>query len=251
MVRSLLHKGLHAFGFDIISIRKLDEVLERRDRARQQETLAAFRRLRDLPKKAIGNLKSEAVWVDRKEMFSAAVERMRPAEVVLDIGCAFRPQQYVDARTHICCEPYKEYMDRLQLETADASKYVYLSTDFTGAIELFPEQSVDTIFMVDVIEHIDREIGQAGLVRLKKIARSQVIIFTPLGHMDQDPGDDGKDPWGMGGVEWQKHRSGWLDTDFPAAEGWTTVGCRDFHTLDGYGNPLETPVGAFWAIWNC
>ena len=251
MVRSLLHKGLHAFGFDIISIRKMDEVLERRDRLRQQESLAAFQRLRDLPKKAIGNLKSEAVWVDRKEMLSAAVERMRPADVVLDIGCAFRPQQYIDARTHICCEPYKEYMERLQLETAGASKYVYLNTDFTGAIELFPEQSVDTIFMVDVIEHIDREIGQAGLERLKKIARSQVIIFTPLGHMDQDPGEDGKDPWGMGGVEWQKHRSGWFDTDFPEAEGWTTVACRDFHIVDGYEKRLETPVGAFWAIWNC
>jgi len=250
MVRSLLHKGLHALGFDIVSLKNLDETLDRRERARLQDTLAEYRRLRSLPKQKCEQIKGETVWVDRKEMLSAAVELMRPAEVVLDIGCAFRPQQYIEARTHICCEPYKEYMDRLQLETAGESKYVYLNTDFTGAIKLFPEKSVDTIFMVDVIEHIDREIGQAGLERLKQIARSQVIIFTPLGYMGQDPCEEGIDPWGMGGVEWQKHRSGWLDSDFPWAEGWSTVACRDFHRVDGYDNSLQTPVGAFWAIWN-
>jgi hypothetical protein len=250
MVRSLLHKGLHAFGFDIISIKKMDEVLERRDRARQQELLSAFCRLRDLPKKSVGKMNSEAVWVDKKEMLSAAVQRMRPADVVLDIGCAFRPQQYIDARTHICCEPYKEYMDRLQLETAGASKYVYLNTDFTGAISLFPEKSVDTIFMVDVIEHIDREIGQAGIERLKQIARSQIILFTPLGYMEQDPDENGVDQWGMGGVDWQKHRSGWLPDEFPVAAGWTTVSCKDFHEVDGYYRTLESPKGAFWAIWD-
>lgn len=250
MVRSLLHKGLHALGFDIVSTKNLDKVLDQRERARQQELFAAYRRLRDLPKLSHAEERNELVWVDRKELLSAAVKRMRPAEVVLDIGCAFRPQQYVEARTHICCEPYKEYMERLQRETGGASKYVYLNTDFKGAISLFPEKSVDTIFMVDVIEHIDREVGQAGIESLKRIARSQIVLFTPLGYMEQDPDANGIDQWGMGGVEWQKHRSGWLPEEFPVESGWTTIACRDFHEVDGYYRPLEKPAGAFWAIWS-
>lgn len=251
MLKSLLQKSFKSLGFDLVSIANLEQEIQRRERVRQKESLMEFRRLRELPKKNGGNANISTLWVSREEMLSAAVELMRQADVILDIGCAFRPQQYIEARTHICCEPYSEYMDRLQLETSGDGKYIYLNTDFVGATNLFPEKSVDSIFMVDVIEHIDREIGQAGIERLKKIARTQVIISTPLGYMDQEPCQDGIDPWGMGGVEWQKHRSGWLNTDFPITDGWTTVGCRDFHLVDGYGEPLEKTVGAFWAIWNC
>jgi hypothetical protein len=251
MLKSFFHKSFQALGFDVVSIRNFEKELEKRERARQQDSLNQFRRLRELPRKANADLPRDTIWVSRTEMLSAAVERMLPADVVLDIGCAFRPQQFIEARIHICCEPFREYMDRLQLETAGASKYVYLSTDLLGATNLFPDKSVDTIFMVDVIEHIDREIGRTGLQRLKRIARSQVIIFTPLGYMDQDPIENGVDQWGMGGVEWQKHRSGWYPEDFRAEEGWTVIASKDFHEVDGYSRQVDQPVGAFWAICNC
>jgi len=181
---------------------------------------------------------------------NVAVRRMRDAGVVLDIGCAFRPQQFVDAKTHICCEPCDEYMERLMMETAADSKFVYLCADADRAAALLPSRSVDSIFMIDVLEHIERESGARVVEHFKTIARKQILIFTPLGFMDQTADSSGLDPWGMGGIEWQKHRSGWRPEDFPLDEGWTIIACRDFHHTDGYQRSMDRPVGAFWAIWN-
>jgi len=250
MVRSLIHKSLRALGFDIVSVQNLNQELANRELARQNAALEEFRRLSTLTKIAPATMHGEMVWVDRDHLVSEAVRRMLPADVVLDIGCAFRPQKYIEARTHICCEPFKEYMDRLLFETSGSTKYVYLDADFSSATKLFPNASVDSIFMVDVIEHIHRSVGKIGLDKLKRIARSQVIIFTPLGFMDQNPSEDGVDPWGMGGAKWQQHQSGWEPDDFPLSDGWTVIACKDFHLTDGYGNSLEKPAGAFWAIWN-
>ena len=41
--------------------------------------------------------------------------------------------------------------------------------------------------------------------RFKRIARRQIAIFTPLGFMPQEPEVESSDPWGMHGVEWQRH----------------------------------------------
>jgi len=58
------------------------------------------------------------------------------------------------------------------------------------------------------------------------------------------------DPWGMGGTEWQRHRSGWSPEEFPEGDGWTVIACRDFHKVDGYGRPLAQPFGVVQAISN-
>lgn len=250
MIKKIIHNCLRAFGVDIVSLNSIDREIASREQERKQARLHEIKRLRSDQK--IVNLSSAGslIWTTRDELFPNAIRHIASVDVILDIGCAFRPQQFVEAKTHICCEPFHEYMDRLLVETAGESKYVYLTADFTAASHLFPESSVDSIFLTDVIEHIDREVGLQGLERLKKIARKQIVLFTPLGFMDQDPGEDGVDPWGMGGMEFQKHRSGWTPDDFPASVGWTVIACKDFHQVDGYERAINEPFGAFWAIWN-
>ena len=68
--------------------------------------------------------------------------------------------------------------------------------------------------------------------------------------MEQESFEEGVDPWGMGGVEWQKHRSGWMPDDFPTTDGWSVVVCENFFLEDAYGRKLEEPIGAFWAVWS-
>jgi hypothetical protein len=84
------------------------------------------------------------------------------------------------------------------------------------------------------------------IAEAKRVARRQVVIFTPLGFYPQSYEPDERDRWGMTGGVWQTHRSGWQPDDFDS--GWRVIACRDFHHVDENNRPLEKPFGAFWAI---
>lgn len=248
--RSVIRMLFNKFGFEIVPLAKVDAFIEQRELQRRNETLAEINRLRSVAKIITTKSRGEILWTSREQLGDEAIKRMSDVSTLLDIGCAFRPQEYIDAKIHVCCEPFPEYMERLIAVTRDTSKYVYLACDLKTTCSLFPANSVDTVYLCDVIEHIDRDVAIECLTKLKSIAKSQLILFTPIGYMPQDPDPDGTDQWGMGGAEWQKHLSGWDVSDFPQEDGWTVVACRDFHQVDGYGRPLAEPFGALWAIWN-
>ncbi len=181
------------------------------------------------------------------ELQSRVMERLEPATVVLDIGCGIRPQQIVTPLVHVCCEPCAEYIPKLQEIAAEAidRDYVVLRASWADAVRSFPPGSVDTVFLVDVIEHLDKEDARALLDATVPLARRQVAVFTPLGFMPQSH-PDGKDAWGLSGGAWQEHKSGWTPEDF--GDGWESFVCEDFHRKDNLGLMLERSYGAFWAI---
>ncbi|MGL5712289.1 MAG: hypothetical protein ACRCX2_04665 [Paraclostridium sp.] len=88
------------------------------------------------------------------------------------------------------------------------------------------------------------------LLKTIPITKQNLVIFTPLGFLDQSH-PDGIDAWGLDGVNWQTHRSGWTPEDFPSIEGgsWSFFVCSDFHHYNCNGVPLNPPRGAFFAIW--
>jgi hypothetical protein len=187
-------------------------------------------------------------WYEKEELIDAAIATVQPVEVVLDIGCGIMPQNYIKPLTHICCEPFIEYVSHLQqklaaLEQRDRT-YVVLNMGWNDAVRYFPPKSVDTVFLVDVVEHLEKEEGCKLLALTEAIARKQVVIFTPLGFMPQH--HDGKDAWGLNGADWQEHKSGWLPEDF--GDGWQVFAAKKFHVVDSLSRPLETPYGALWAI---
>ncbi len=189
-------------------------------------------------------------WYEKEALHDAAIAEMQTVEVVLDIGCGIKPQNYIRPLTHICCEPYAEYVNHLQqeiavLENRDRS-YILLNMGWGEAVRYFPPQSVDTVFLVDVIEHLKKEDGKKLLAATEDIARQQIIIFTPLGFMPQHH-DDGKDAWGLSGAQWQEHKSGWTPEDF-SGDFWQVFAAKEFHIADSLNRMLEKPYGAFWAI---
>ena len=258
-IKQVMHKSFRLFGFDVVQIHNLDAALKTRERERDEQHLRVIRELRTKHRDA-GIRQAGArgatptaglKWVVAADLWQTGCSMIDDSvQSLLDIGCAFRPQDFVEARVHICCEPCEEYMDRLIVETSGCAKFVYLRSDLEESSKLFPPSSVDSVFLIDVIEHVEREKGLASLERLKRIARKQIAIFTPVGFMPQESHSDGVDPWGMGGSDWQRHLSGWLPDEFPASDGWTVIACQDFHKVDGYGRPMDKPFGAMWAIWN-
>jgi len=254
-LRAFAHRCFRACGFEIMSLRNIDAALAERQAQREAERLRQLVALRagvgrawKGQRQGRGGETIDVSFVPAEELESAACSALQKARVVLDIGCGIRPQPYLEADIHICCEPAEMYLDRLMDQTANVSKYVYLQCGINEAVRIFPPQSVDTVFLVDVIEHLDRETGAHALERLSAIARRQIAVFTPLGFMPQHRGPGEKDGWGMDGATWQEHRSGWSPEDFPASDGWQVIACRDFHHTDGFGCPLAAPVGALWAI---
>ncbi|HEY4481624.1 MAG TPA: hypothetical protein VI489_02105 [Candidatus Brocadiaceae bacterium] len=110
-----------------------------------------------------------------------------------------------------------------------------------------PDKSIDTVFALDMIEHMEKEDGIKFIKEAERVTKNQIAIFTPLGLYPQSYGSENEvDRWGMNGGYWQSHRSGWLPADFD--EQWEIIACKDFHLMDQHDCLLEEPFGAFWAI---
>ena len=189
-------------------------------------------------------------WLPRKHLFKKTIKQIRTVNVVLDIGCGIMPQNFVIPRFHICCEPYDEYVshlkNKIKLPENKDRDYLILKMGWQDISKYFPPKSVDSIFLIDVIEHLDKDVGKKLLLETQEIAKYQVIVFTPWGFMPQEH-PSGKDSWGLDGVSWQEHKSGWLPEDFEG-DGWKFFASEDFHITDNLGVKLKKPYGAFWAI---
>lgn len=159
-------------------------------------------------------------------LFVQARQFIRDGGMVLDIGAGLRPQTLVRADEMACVEPHGPYADQLE-----AGGYAVIRGK---AVDVLADcDPVDTVVMLDVLEHMDKAEGVRVLQLAQEVAK-QVVVFTPLGFLPQEG-----DAWGMGGEEWQRHRSGWLPKEF---QGWNTVVDQRFHD--------HLKAGAFIAVWH-
>jgi hypothetical protein len=186
-------------------------------------------------------------WLEAAKLFPTAIGTLEQTTVVLDIGCGIQPQRHILPQVHICCEPFSQYIEVLQerIRREKDRTYVVLNATWADALTLFPVKSVDTVFLNDVVEHLEKRDAMALLAATERIARRQIAVFTPLGFMPQQH-PDGKDAWGLDGGSWQEHKSGWQPEDFDAS--WSVFASKVFHLTDSMGKVLEEPFGALWAI---
>ena len=175
-------------------------------------------------------------------------KKLRISDSVLDIGCGIRPQGFIKPRIHICCEPYKPYVQELKKinDKKICKKMLIIQASWSEVVRLFPLGSVDTIFLLDVVEHLEKEEGRLLLEETIPIARKNIVVFTPLGFLEQSH-PDGKDAWGFDGGKWQELRSGWEPKDF--GDDWESLVIRDYHQEDNLGKKYEVPKGALLAIY--
>ncbi len=186
-------------------------------------------------------------FVSKKEIKKLIKKKIEPAKIILDIGCGINPQRLINPKIHICIEPYLEYIKKSMMINP-FKNYVYLNSTWEKALKLFPEKSIDSIFMIDFIEHIEKDDGFKLLPQCERIAKKQVVIFTPLGFIPQENIEGRKDRWGMDGGAYQEHKSGWNVEDFD--ETWDLFCVKEYHFDDGYGNNYDEPYGIIWAIKN-
>lgn len=131
---------------------------------------------------------------------------------VWDVGAGLRPMQWYAPARHVCIEPYFPYAQRLQ----EAGYVVRNETALAALLYLHRRPHIPrphAIYLLDVIEHMEREEGEEVRWLVTQIATVQVVVFTPHGFLPQT-----HDAWKLGGEYWQTHRSGWTPEAFP---GWT------------------------------
>lgn len=104
-----------------------------------------------------------------------------------------------------CVDIYKPY-----LKICRSYGFKTVHADLKNIDKVFKKQSFDIVWFIDVIEHFPKRQGISVLKKLEKIARSQIIISTPLGFYPQDVECvPDKNPY-------QQHRSAWYPEDFIA-----------------------------------
>lgn len=162
-------------------------------------------------------------------LFTDVEPYINRANRVCDIGPGIRPAIFYRAKEHICIEPHEEYADWLVCNGYE----LVIRKKAIEALPIVPRCGV--IFMLDVIEHMEKEEGWETL-KLAREKADQVVLFTPLGFHEQSYKEGDKDAWGMNGTNWQTHRSGWEP--------------HEFHDARIFSDPVfHGSYGAFFAIF--
>lgn len=157
--------------------------------------------------------------------------KIKAAKVVMDIGSGKRPQaqEFFKPDIMYCFDPTYE------THISDEGIHMIQGT-WKTAIDIMKTVPTDTVFLMDVIEHLPKQEGVSLLKETEGLVKKQIVVFTPLGFMEQDDG------------EWNTHRSGWLPEDFKV--GWKTFVFPNFHRTGLKDRVLEKPHGALLAIYN-
>lgn len=186
--------------------------------------------------------------VNHKEFLIAINELLLDSRTVLDVGCG------VGATiTEFCCpikigvDAHRPYLENAKLR----EQFIKLNFRAERLNEIFLPNSMDSVTLIDVIEHFEKEVAFDVLRQVEEIAAKRVIVFTPRGFFLQIEVDH----YGLGGENFQRHRSGWEVADFQKL-GYNVIIFNKFHDQENlafvqvYGEDAE-PIDALLAWKDC
>jgi SAM-dependent methyltransferase len=140
---------------------------------------------------------------------------VRNAESVLDIGCGhMHTLSQFDARVRVGVDAHRPYLEH----RVRNSSLVPVHYDARRLSEIFLPQSFSLVTMIDVIEHFEKHEAYELLQLVERLAKQRCVIFTPRGYFPQEDFD----AYGLGGEEFQRHRSSWQPEEF-AGLGYSTA----------------------------
>ena len=183
---------------------------------------------------------------DSGEFLEKAKQEFKVTEIVLDIGCGIYPINFFVPKLHILVEPWSEYVEILRERYKKDSRILIFQASAIEVLKTLSDKSVDSVYLLDVIEHLEKDEGKRLLFELERVTLQQIVIFTPLGYMPQHVEVDKRDRWGLSGGDYQEHKSGWLPEDFEGD--WKFHVCPEFHKYDDDGKEFIPAFGAFYAI---
>ena len=153
--------------------------------------------------------------------------RLREAVVgetsILDVGCG--PGKYLNklnVPVRVGIDAHGPYLDCLNAQSIHGRAEDVLPT--------LADRSFGTVIALDFIEHLEKPAALRVIAAMQRIARNQVLVFTPMGFQENRSKFSGVEQ------ELQTHRSGWKSDDLGAL-GFSVEKWPDFDN------------GALWAVW--
>uniref|UniRef100_A0A6M3IXA8 Putative methyltransferase n=1 Tax=viral metagenome TaxID=1070528 RepID=A0A6M3IXA8_9ZZZZ len=140
-------------------------------------------------------------------------EYVDPTDTVMDFGCGLM----VLTRELQCAKIYgfdvwQPYINQLRDDLKLDNRFVFCKFDVPNDIVFLGDNWADVSITIDVVEHFDKPIALFVIKQMERVSKKRVVIFTPLGFMEQEDGKEGS--WGAGNPEYQKHRCGFTHEDF-------------------------------------
>lgn len=124
---------------------------------------------------------------------------------VLDIGTGvMRSLQALPCSTKVGLEVHRPY-----LESREIGDAVPVNASALEIERLFVPNAFDLVTLIDVLEHFAQAEALEVLRQVEVVARRRTVLFTPRGAFPQE----GHDSFGLGGEEFQRHRSTWEPDD--------------------------------------
>lgn len=122
---------------------------------------------------------------------------LQDCESVLDLGCGPNsPLRYCkNIKYSVGVEAFAPYIEESKKRSIH-TKYLHKKIEEID----FPENTFDVVIMVEVLEHLPKEVGKRILKKAENWAKKKIIISSPNSFIPQKQVDNNP---------WQKHISSW------------------------------------------
>ena len=130
-----------------------------------------------------------------------------------------RSLDFFPCKVKLGLDDYRPYLEHRPREDV-----VPINADARRLGDRFLPRSIDLVTLIDVIAQFDGGAARELLRHAELIARRRVVIVTPRGIFPQE----GHDAFGLGGEEYQRHRSSW-DVEDLTSLGYGVAVLEAFH----------------------
>jgi len=155
----------------------------------------------------------------RGQIIQVICEQLKDCKSALELGAGhFEMIDALNAAVRVGVEIHAPYIERRICD----SSVVAIRYDATKAAELFSPDSFDGVMLIDFIEHLSKPVALKLLEDVERICKKTIFVHCPAGNHPQEG-----DAFGLGGEEYQLHRSSWEPEEFESL-GFATV------VIDGF-----------------
>lgn len=160
---------------------------------------------------------------------------LQDSKSILDLGCGgYSPIKNITK--HFYSIGVDIFSPSIKASKAQHIHDIYIKCNLLDVYKHVKSKSVDTVLILDVIEHFSKKDAYTLLSIAEKIARVNVIVLTPNGFWRQDQ---------YANNPYQVHKSGWSTKDLQKI-GYTVYGLRGYKQFRGeYASIVRKP----WIFW--
>jgi hypothetical protein len=159
---------------------------------------------------------------------------------IVELGAGFFAKLsavHPNVQLKIGIEIYKPYIDN-----ATYHDCIKIHGSALNYKELLKDYVVDTVMIIDVLEHFDKNVGYELINNLKNDFK-KILLMLPAGTFAQD-----KDVTGFGGHEYQTHKSYWYIDDIKNLSFTENIIDSTFHSSpERTSHNLDT--ACYFGVW--